>query len=154
MFDKTRSQSEANIDSVYTVACLVYIKCAIPIAETKSYLAVDYVVSITIINLVQKLYAVNIQKSILLCFFRIVSKLKSKRFMICCGCKFQSRAIYLFFPDVISIEKTNENFRLLYDVKGRFTVHRIQKEEAKVRINAENNCLVKTDNKEKDVNAA
>lgn len=62
--------------------------------------------------------------------------------------------VYSFFPDVISIEKTNENFRLLYDVKGRFTVHRIQKEEAKVRINAENNCLVKTDNKEKDVNAA
>lgn len=59
--------------------------------------------------------------------------------------------VYSFFPDVISIEKTNENFRLLYDVKGRFTVHRIQKEEAKVRINAEN---VKTDNKEKDVNAA
>ena len=34
--------------------------------------------------------------------------------------------------DVISIEKTGENFRLLYDVKGRFTVHRITGEEAKV----------------------
>lgn len=67
---------------------------------------------------------------------------------------FKAEQFIYFFPDVISIEKTNENFRLLYDVKGRFTVHRIQKEEAKVRINAENNCLVKTDNKEKDVNAA
>ena len=35
--------------------------------------------------------------------------------------------------DVISIEKTGENFRLLYDVKGRFTVHRITNEEAKVK---------------------
>lgn len=36
-------------------------------------------------------------------------------------------------PDVISIEKTGEHFRLIYDVKGRFTVHRITAEEAKVR---------------------
>lgn len=34
--------------------------------------------------------------------------------------------------DVVSIEKTGESFRLLYDVKGRFTVHRITGEEAKV----------------------
>lgn len=34
--------------------------------------------------------------------------------------------------DVITIEKTAENFRLIYDVKGRFTVHRIKPEEAKV----------------------
>merc|ERR1711862_1035285 len=27
------------------------------------------------------------------------------------------------FMDVISIEKTAENFRLIYDIKGRFTVH-------------------------------
>ncbi|KAI5629795.1 40S ribosomal protein S4, X isoform, partial [Silurus asotus] len=36
-----------------------------------------------------------------------------------------------YLPDVISIEKTGENFRLIYDVKGRFTVHRITNEEAK-----------------------
>lgn len=34
--------------------------------------------------------------------------------------------------DVITIEKTGEYFRLMYDVKGRFTVHRITAEEAKV----------------------
>ena len=34
------------------------------------------------------------------------------------------------FMDVISIEKTGENFRLVYDTKGRFTVHRITTEEA------------------------
>lgn len=34
--------------------------------------------------------------------------------------------------DVISIAKTNENFRLLYDNKGRFTLHHISAEEAKV----------------------
>lgn len=39
-----------------------------------------------------------------------------------------------FYSDVISIEKTGEHFRLIYDVKGRFTVHRITAEEAKVRI--------------------
>lgn len=41
---------------------------------------------------------------------------------------------YIVFcvADVISIEKTGENFRLIYDVKGRFTVHRITNEEAKV----------------------
>lgn len=37
-----------------------------------------------------------------------------------------------FILDVITIEKTNEYFRLIYDVKGRFTVHRISAEEAKV----------------------
>ena len=34
--------------------------------------------------------------------------------------------------DVVTIDKTAENFRLLYDVKGRFTVHRMMTEEAKV----------------------
>ena len=35
--------------------------------------------------------------------------------------------------DVITIDRTGENFRMLYDVKGRFAVHRITAEEAKVR---------------------
>lgn len=34
--------------------------------------------------------------------------------------------------DVVSIPKTNENFRLLYDTKGRFRLHSIRDEEAKV----------------------
>ena len=38
------------------------------------------------------------------------------------------------FMDVITIEKTNEHFRLVYDTKGRFTVHRIQAEEAKYKL--------------------
>lgn len=38
----------------------------------------------------------------------------------------------LFLTDVISIPKTNENFRLLYDTKGRFRIHSIRDEEAKV----------------------
>jgi len=38
------------------------------------------------------------------------------------------------FMDVITIEKTNEFFRLIYDVKGRFSVHRITKEEAKYKL--------------------
>uniref|UniRef100_A0A7S2ZFM7 40S ribosomal protein S4 n=1 Tax=Rhodosorus marinus TaxID=101924 RepID=A0A7S2ZFM7_9RHOD len=36
--------------------------------------------------------------------------------------------------DVIHIERTNETFRLLYDVKGRFKLHRITTEEAKYKL--------------------
>jgi len=42
------------------------------------------------------------------------------------------------FMDVISIEKTNERFRLLYDTKGRFAVHRIGTDEGKFKL-----CKVK-----------
>jgi len=42
------------------------------------------------------------------------------------------------FMDVITIEKTNENFRLLYDTKGRFTLQPISAEEAKYKL-----CKVK-----------
>ena len=38
------------------------------------------------------------------------------------------------FMDVISLEKTGEHFRLIYDTKGRFTVHRIQAEEAEFKL--------------------
>lgn len=38
------------------------------------------------------------------------------------------------FMDVISIKKTDEKFRLLYDVKGRFVVHHISAEEAKFKL--------------------
>jgi len=34
------------------------------------------------------------------------------------------------FMDVITIEKTGEYFRLIYDTKGRFTIHRITETEA------------------------
>merc|ERR1712139_64291 len=34
------------------------------------------------------------------------------------------------FMDVITIQKTGEFFRLLYDVKGKFVVHRITAEQA------------------------
>jgi small subunit ribosomal protein S4e len=36
--------------------------------------------------------------------------------------------------DVISIEKTDEVFRLLYDTKGRFIAHRISAEESKYKL--------------------
>ncbi|XP_075150960.1 small ribosomal subunit protein eS4-like [Haematobia irritans] len=38
------------------------------------------------------------------------------------------------FMDVITIEKTGENFRLIYDIKGRFTIHRISNEEAAYKL--------------------
>uniref|UniRef100_A0A915LBK5 Small ribosomal subunit protein eS4 n=1 Tax=Romanomermis culicivorax TaxID=13658 RepID=A0A915LBK5_ROMCU len=39
---------------------------------------------------------------------------------------------------VITIAKTGENFRLIYDVKGRYTIHRITPEESKYKL-----CKVK-----------
>ncbi|KAH0514421.1 40S ribosomal protein S4 [Microtus ochrogaster] len=38
------------------------------------------------------------------------------------------------FMDVISIDKSGEHFRLVYDTKGRFAVHRITPEEAKYKL--------------------
>jgi len=38
------------------------------------------------------------------------------------------------FQDVISIPRTDENFRLLYDTKGRFVLHRITSEEATYKL--------------------
>jgi len=38
------------------------------------------------------------------------------------------------FMDVIQIKKTGDNFRLLYDVKGRFIIHKILPAEAKFKL--------------------
>ncbi|GFP82512.1 40S ribosomal protein s4-3 [Phtheirospermum japonicum] len=38
------------------------------------------------------------------------------------------------FMGVVSIPKTNENFHLLYDTKGRFRLHSIRDEEAKFKL--------------------
>jgi len=38
------------------------------------------------------------------------------------------------FQDVIRIAKTSEQFRLLYDIKGRYILHRIEPEEAKYKL--------------------
>merc|ERR1712195_122513 len=42
------------------------------------------------------------------------------------------------FMDVVSIEKTKDNFRLLYDTKGKFVLHKVHKEEATYKL-----CRVK-----------
>jgi len=41
--------------------------------------------------------------------------------------------------DVVTIEKTGENFRVLYDVAGRFVLRAIKPEEAKFKL-----CRIKT----------
>jgi len=38
------------------------------------------------------------------------------------------------FMDVVTIERTNEHFRLLYNTKGRFALHRIKAEEANFKL--------------------
>jgi len=38
------------------------------------------------------------------------------------------------FMDVVQIEKTKENFRLLFDTKGRFVLHKISKDEASYKL--------------------
>merc|ERR1711939_546044 len=42
------------------------------------------------------------------------------------------------FMDVVQIEKTKENFRLLYDTKSRFVLHKVVKDEASYKL-----CRVK-----------
>jgi len=48
----------------------------------------------------------------------------------------------MFFPagfmDVVQIEKTKENFRLLYNTKGKFALHKVSREEAAYKL-----CQVK-----------
>ncbi|KAF9665269.1 hypothetical protein SADUNF_Sadunf16G0105000 [Salix dunnii] len=41
---------------------------------------------------------------------------------------------FLSLIDVVSIPKTNESFRLLYDTKGRFRLHSLRDEEAKFKL--------------------
>jgi len=48
------------------------------------------------------------------------------------------------FQDVVTIEKTAEQFRLLYDTKGRFVLHRISTDEAQYKL-----CRVKIASKAK-----
>uniref|UniRef100_A0A8C8DAH3 40S ribosomal protein S4 n=1 Tax=Oncorhynchus tshawytscha TaxID=74940 RepID=A0A8C8DAH3_ONCTS len=52
----------------------------------------------------------------------------------------QKAVLFKFNHDRLNvvIEKTGEHFRLIYDVKGRFTVHRITAEEAQYKL-----CKVK-----------
>merc|ERR1719473_1317522 len=38
------------------------------------------------------------------------------------------------FMDIVSIEKTKENFRLLFDTKGRFVPHKVSKDEASYKL--------------------
>ena len=38
------------------------------------------------------------------------------------------------FMDVLEMEKANDRFRLLYDTKGRFILHRISREEAQFKL--------------------
>lgn len=40
----------------------------------------------------------------------------------------------MLFIDVITIEKSGDQFRLLYDTKGRFVLHRINDEEKKFKL--------------------
>lgn len=38
------------------------------------------------------------------------------------------------FMDVIELEKSNDRFRLMYDTKGRYVMHRIDREEAQYKL--------------------
>uniref|UniRef100_A0A6M2E956 KOW domain-containing protein n=1 Tax=Populus davidiana TaxID=266767 RepID=A0A6M2E956_9ROSI len=45
-----------------------------------------------------------------------------------------SHFVLLSATDVVSIPKTNESFRLLYDTKGRFRLHSLRDDEAKFKL--------------------
>jgi len=38
------------------------------------------------------------------------------------------------FMDVVEMEKSNDRFRLMYDVKGRYVLHRLDREEAQYKL--------------------
>merc|ERR1719399_933845 len=38
------------------------------------------------------------------------------------------------FMDVVTLEKTNQHFRMLYDTKGRFVIHQIHADEAAYKL--------------------
>jgi small subunit ribosomal protein S4e len=38
------------------------------------------------------------------------------------------------FMDVVTIKKTNDYFRILFDTKGRFLIHKISKKESSVKL--------------------
>jgi len=72
-------------------------------------------------------YAVNNQECLKIC--------KSRDVNIKVDNKVRRDIKYpLGFQDVISIPKTGENFRMLYDLKGRFMPHRIDDREAKFKL--------------------
>ncbi|MBA0577028.1 hypothetical protein Golob_025326 [Gossypium lobatum] len=48
--------------------------------------------------------------------------------------KYGLTMLYYLLADVVSIPKTNEDFRLLYDTKGRFRLHAITGDETKFKL--------------------
>jgi len=61
----------------------------------------------------------------------VISIVKDKEGLIKINNKIRRDARYpLGIMDVVSIEKTGEHFRILYDVKGRYQAHKIDAKEA------------------------
>lgn len=46
------------------------------------------------------------------------------------------------FMDVVELEKSNDRFRLMYDVKGRYVLHRLDREEAQYKLCRVNKVFV------------
>ncbi|CAJ1966770.1 unnamed protein product [Cylindrotheca closterium] len=46
------------------------------------------------------------------------------------------------FMDVIELEKANDRFRLLFDIKGRYVLHRVDREEAQYKLCRVNKVFV------------
>ncbi|KAI3735008.1 hypothetical protein L6452_14492 [Arctium lappa] len=66
--------------------------------------------------------------------YREVNAILMQRHVLVDGKVRTNKAYPAGFMDVVSIPKTNENFRLLYDTKGRFRLHSIRDEEAKFKL--------------------
>ena len=74
-----------------------------------------------------------------LCAADVYSIVRDKEGMIKVDGKVKRDPKYpLGIMDVVSIEKTGEFFRILYDVKGRYQAHKIEEKEAKFKL-----CRVK-----------
>jgi small subunit ribosomal protein S4e len=65
----------------------------------------------------------------------VISIVKDKEGLIKVDNKIRRDARYpLGIMDVISIEKTGEHFRILYDIKGRYQAHKIDAKEAQFKL--------------------
>jgi len=70
-------------------------------------------------------YALTYKEVKMICMQRLVQVDKKVRVDTCYPAGFM---------DVVTLEKTNQHFRLLYDTKGRFVVHQIHKDEADYKL--------------------
>jgi Ribosomal family S4e len=65
--------------------------------------------------------------TLLLYLYAHIHRFVLRCFVLCCCCDLSK-------TDVVTLEKSADQFRLLYNTKGRFVLHRIKNEEATYKL--------------------